>query len=160
MRNVSDMTVCQWRMKMKHYVVGFLFNKSMDNVLLIRKNRPEWQKDFWNGVGGKIDPSDKSPVDAMVREFGEETGLRISWPHWRHCITIVCPGGTVYFYGNIWNEDHIPVHQKTDEKLGVFPVSEMPNLRVIENLKWTIPFCLSTAQMPIMVQQSNLGGSE
>lgn len=148
-------------MKMKHYVVGFLFNKGMNNVLLIKKNRPEWQKGFWNAPGGKIDPSDKSPEDAMSREFYEETDLLIRWPHWRHCLTITCPGGTVYFYGHVLKDDFISIYQKTDEgTLGVFPVNEISNMKVIENLKWIIPFCLSASDMPIMVQQSNLGGSE
>jgi len=35
-------------------VVGFLFDNFSENVLLIKKNRPAWQKDRLNGVGGKI----------------------------------------------------------------------------------------------------------
>jgi len=56
------------------YVVGFSFNEDMSRVLLMLKNRPEWQEGKYNGVGGKID-GDETPIEAMVREFREETGV-------------------------------------------------------------------------------------
>lgn len=39
---------------MNSYVCGFLMSYDMDKVVLIKKNRPDWQKGKWNGVGGKI----------------------------------------------------------------------------------------------------------
>jgi len=64
---------------MEHYVVGFLFNESMDRVVLIAKDHPEWQDGKLNGVGGKI--RDHETADAaMTREFYEEAGvLRKDW---------------------------------------------------------------------------------
>jgi 8-oxo-dGTP diphosphatase len=61
------------------YVVGFLFDPSFRRVVLIRKTKPPWQAGKWNGVGGKIE-SGETPLDAMCREFFEETGMRMaSW---------------------------------------------------------------------------------
>ena len=37
---------------LKKWVVGFIFNSDMDHVLLINKNRPDWQIGFLNGIGG------------------------------------------------------------------------------------------------------------
>ena len=55
-----------------NYVLGFLFNKDLSQVALIRKTKPEWQKGQLNGIGGKIEPGE-DPLGAMIREFREET---------------------------------------------------------------------------------------
>jgi 8-oxo-dGTP diphosphatase len=64
------------------YVVGFAFD-GLDlpdtHVLLIRKKKPDWQRGKLNGIGGKIGDkpsiSNETPIQAMVREFHEETGV-------------------------------------------------------------------------------------
>jgi len=56
------------------YVVGLIFDESFENILLIRKNRPDWQKGRLNGVGGKVEEQETS-YEAMVRECEEECGL-------------------------------------------------------------------------------------
>lgn len=56
------------------YVVGFMFDESMSNVALIRKNKPAWQYGLLNGIGGKIE-GEEPAVKAMVREFNEEAGM-------------------------------------------------------------------------------------
>lgn len=80
---------------MKHYVMGFVFNKTRNRVLLVKKKRPEWQAGKWNGIGGKIDDTDISPLAAMQREGYEEIANHYNW---EHCVTFVCPGGTVFVY--------------------------------------------------------------
>ena len=59
---------------MKEYVLGFMFDQSGYNVLLIKKERPDWQKGMWNGIGGSIEIGE-TPIEAMIREFKEETGI-------------------------------------------------------------------------------------
>ena len=41
---------------MERMVVGFAFTEDRRSVILIRKNRPEWQAGRLNGVGGHIEP--------------------------------------------------------------------------------------------------------
>ena len=72
---------------MKRYVVGFAFDPE-GNVALMRKSHPEWQRGKLNGVGGKINPEDATPLDAMVREWGEETGVMLLKKDWSHVCTI------------------------------------------------------------------------
>ena len=62
-------------MKTTKYVLGFAFNKGCTEVLLIEKKRPNWMVGKLNGVGGHIEDGE-TPIDAMVREFKEETNLR------------------------------------------------------------------------------------
>ena len=77
------------------YVAGFLFNPTMDSVVLVKKNRPEWQKGFYNGVGGHIEQGE-NPFDAMTREFEEETGVLI--PDWRNYCEIDGEDWVCYFF--------------------------------------------------------------
>jgi len=68
-------------LKKEQYVLGFYFDKQRENVVLIRKNRPEWQRGFLNGVGGKIEPGEE-PRDAMIREFKEEArSIVLDWSY-------------------------------------------------------------------------------
>jgi 8-oxo-dGTP pyrophosphatase MutT (NUDIX family) len=63
------------------YVLGFAFTTDKSQVVLIRKNRPDWQRGFWNGIGGVVQESE-SELDAMVREFKEETGVTTLPSEW------------------------------------------------------------------------------
>lgn len=65
-----------------HFVLGFAFNHDKTKLLLIKKNRPQWQAGLYNGIGGKIESFDQSPVAAMVREFKEECGLDTTCQQW------------------------------------------------------------------------------
>lgn len=56
---------------MKRYVLGFCIDANLD-VLLIRKDRPEWQRGRLNGLGGHVEEGE-APSQAMQREFREET---------------------------------------------------------------------------------------
>jgi len=142
---------------MKHYVLGFIFNKYQNSVLLVEKKRPEWQEGHWNGIGGKIEKDDSNPINAMIREAYEETG------HYgldfKHCITFVCPGGTVFVFKGNSGVEGIPFRQLEDEKLQVWPVSYIHQgaLDIMSNLMWIIPLCLADLQFPIMIYQNTLG---
>lgn len=140
---------------MKHYVMGFVFNKAKDKVLLIKKKRPEWQAGHWNGMRGKIEPVDKNPISAMHRESSEE----LSCPYdWEHCLTFVCPGGTVFVFRAFSVSETIEFTQKEDEKLEVWYVDTLSQLHnMMNNLKWIIPICLSTIEFPLLIQDNTLG---
>lgn len=141
---------------MKHYVLGFVFNRNQNKVLLIRKEKPSWQYGYWNGIGGKIDEKDLSPLEAMRRECTEEIGYEYDW---EHCITFVCSGGTVFVYRAISdygsaefsdNGGQICYQQIEDEKLEVWRLDGIPDKKMA-NLDWIIPVCLSDIQFPITV---------
>jgi 8-oxo-dGTP diphosphatase len=129
------------------YVLGFMFNDVMfDRVVLIRKNRPEWQAGKLNGVGGKIEPGE-TPEEAMRREFLEETSLdHRSWHlfttlttvegHVVHCFRARC--GSDY-----WNM----IRTVTDETVVTRPVHELTLLQegrsCMPNVAWLAPMALS-----------------
>lgn len=82
----------------QEYVCGFMFDRDMERVVLIRKSKPQWQAGKLNGVGGKVEIKEtvkavpgltsgfhiyETPPEAMAREFLEETGYRTRPQDWR-----------------------------------------------------------------------------
>lgn len=61
----------------KQYVVNAIFSPDLQDILIIRKNRPQWQAGKFNLIGGKVEVSEDF-CDAVIRETKEECGLDIS----------------------------------------------------------------------------------
>lgn len=123
-----------------NYVVGFLYDPS-GHVLLIEKNRPKWQAGKLNGVGGKIEGGEW-PIEAMVREFEEETGLASKQEDWTEFFELRTNGVTIYFYHartplqGRWFHD---AQDLTDEPCVVRSVDSLHETLIIPNLHWLIP---------------------
>lgn len=83
------------RANLRQWVVGFLMDDAAEQVVLIRKNRPEWQAGKLNGVGGKVEPNEL-PINAMEREFLEETGRQIA--RWHRYASLRWEEGIVHFF--------------------------------------------------------------
>ena len=131
---------------MKKYVVGFLLNG--DEVCLIEKTHPDWQKGKLNGVGGHIE-KDEVPAGAMCREFAEEAGVYIS--SWRLFTTLHYPDCDLYcFECHCGNETASQVETKTDEKIGWYSTRQLPS-NIIPNLFWIIPMAQCMGQTEIQV---------
>lgn len=125
------------------YVAGFMFSVDRRSVMLIKKNRPEWQKGFYNGIGGHIEDGE-SPVDAMVREFREEAGLYTVDTEWTEFAVITGeddrhPWRVHFFYAVGQMEAAV---QKTDEELGGCYVTDLHKHPIIRNLSYLIPMAL------------------
>ncbi|WP_423800994.1 NUDIX domain-containing protein [Neobacillus sp. SAB-20_R2A] len=103
--------------KMKHYVVGFAFNHTMDRVLMLKRNKPPYQY-LYNGVGGKIEIGEE-PQHAMFRELQEETGLKQSDIQTsNHLTTLEFKSGvrlSVYYFQLNRNIDSYPIKRTMDE---------------------------------------------
>ena len=124
----------------RDYVLGLAFDERRKNIVLIEKQKPDWQKGKWNAIGGKIEPSDPTPRYAMEREFWEETGvLGLIWaplasvvaPYWRMWVFET-------FSSKIWGattmeEERVHIHN-------IDNILRDPNL--IDSLKFYIPLAL------------------
>lgn len=124
---------------MLEMVVGFLFDMTFEYVLLIEKKKPSWQVGKINGVGGKIE-KDETPLNAMKREFKEETGQTIS--NFKNYAIMNGSGWRVYFYYATTNS-LIMLDNPTIEKQVIARVRDLPK-NVIYNLNWLIPLALDT----------------
>ena len=123
----------------QQYACGYLIGPDR-RVVLIRKNRPEWQAGRLNGVGGHVEPGE-TPVEAMRREFREETGLDVDG--WEHFATILWSTGETYFYRRFAADDLIDaVRTVTDEVIEVHPMEDTPWNDGVAALSWLLPLAL------------------
>lgn len=140
---------------MKEYVVGFLFNHDLDKVVLIAKQKPDWQKGFLNGVGGRIEKGETSQ-QTMVREFKEEAGLEIlSWENICDMQALDC---RIYFFKNMLVEGidlEMVISSQTEEQVRIYRVVDLPYLKTIPNLKWLIPMCLDSDHKYCIAKTNN-----
>jgi 8-oxo-dGTP diphosphatase len=134
------------------YVLGFLFDPSGQEVVLIKKKKPLWQAGRLNGVGGKIEEYETARK-AMVREFKEETGVFIEDEKWTHFGIMKSTDLNVtnwavelfYCFSPLYEE----VRTLTDEyvtKLWVDDLTCFGNEKIISNLPWLIHLALNSAK--------------
>jgi ADP-ribose pyrophosphatase len=132
---------------MRHYVCGFLFTPGEPFVALIKKTKPRWQAGLYNGIGGKIEDGE-TPIDAMVREFKEETGCETVF-RWNLFCKIVNPAHdspsgpwTVHFFKAF---GVATLQSPTDEKVAWYNCASIARINshiFVPNLQWLIPMAL------------------
>jgi 8-oxo-dGTP pyrophosphatase MutT (NUDIX family) len=120
-------------------VVGFLFDNARDQVVLIRKNKPDWMAGQWNGVGGKIEPGE-DPYTAMRREFLEETG--VDYPNFKFIFKMVVREWLLYYFAGFSTEAVLSTFSRTDERVDRFAIDCLP-LKSLCSIRWQIPLALS-----------------
>lgn len=123
------------------YVLGFLFCANAEAVVLIRKMKPPWQRGLLNGVGGKIERGE-TPLEAMIREFQEETGVNTSACNWRSfCV----------MHGDNWevtcfetkNEDAWLSAKTTErERIRKLNLKSLDRSKCVSNLMWLLTLAL------------------
>lgn len=138
---------------MTKYVAGFLFSEDRQKVLLIEKNKPDWQKGLLNGVGGKIEDYDNLSIDAMIREFKEEASLDIE--NWKSVVSLygIREEKQIYSVDFFCAYDDSIYQAKaiTEENLKIVDTFNLPE-NIIFNLCWLIPMCLDdTIGKPVVV---------
>lgn len=141
---VHDMTKEEQRGYPKIYCLGFAFTPQQDQVLLILKNKPEWQKGLYNGVGGKVEDGE-AVYSAMAREFQEETGIAQQQGLWTmFCSMIFDSAYVVCFRTTLENPPVIFVPQSAGDSHEIpswFHINELPKNRV-ENAGWLVPMAM------------------
>ena len=143
--------------EVRQWSVGFVLDLNATLVLLIRKNRPSWQKGKLNGVGGKVEAGE-TPTAAMDREFKEETGCALSnidggaWEPmlrlwWDHNLDVTAPRkGCVHFFRAFAPLDRMRACTPgvTDEIVELHRIRDLsrpgPGIEcVLPNLQWLVP---------------------
>ncbi|MGB1239257.1 MAG: NUDIX hydrolase [Pseudomonadales bacterium] len=125
---------------MKHYVTGFLFSVDRCRVALIEKLNPQWQRGLHNGIGGKIEPGE-SALQAMVREFAEETGVVTQASDWYAFARVHRPGVYEVEMFAAFDDSIDQVRTVEREQVRIFAVDALPKA-LIPNLAWLIPMAL------------------
>ena len=135
------------------YVCGFLFSPDKEYVVLIRKQKPLWQAGSLNGVGGKIEEGE-TPMEAMRREFKEETGVDVLY--WKEFATL---GSGQDWRVHFFTADHpwySSVRTQESEEIEIHKVADIPRQVMIPNLRWLIPQALGNqAPWPYIIEEHN-----
>ena len=141
---------------MKKYVTGFLFSEDTKHLVLIKKINPQWQRGLLNGIGGKIEAGELS-IDAMVREFHEETGVITTQTDWTYYAKVYRPN--CYDVDMYFAHTDLAFSAKTieQEEVCIMALSELPN-NIIPNLRWLIPLALDKEadfSTPVLLQETS-----
>ena len=123
-----------------------MFDKSMSNVALIRKNKPDWQAGLLNGIGGKVEYGESSK-SAMVREFKEEAGMNTSETIWINFCSMSGINNDnsrfgIEFFFCIGDPNKL--NSMELEQIKVFPAADIAagKEKTIGNLQWLIALAL------------------
>lgn len=134
---------------MQEYVNGFMVTGTdglgINSGLFILKQRPTFQAGRWNGIGGKIEPNE-SPIDAMVREFKEETGLDTDAEDWKPTVILEGHDYLVHFFVSVASFVFLEkATSVTDEPVRIMNLADLlwrePTL---PNMRWVLPLSLDT----------------
>ena len=129
----------------KDYVLGFMFSEDHDHVVVIEKNKPEWQKGKLNVPGGKVDSGEK-PIEAVIREFREETGYETRSGDWSHFARMVSMSLDDPFVVDcfVTTGDVQLVSTTAEERVMLLHMGDISNLchKTIENLPWLLHMAL------------------
>lgn len=125
---------------MKEYVVGFMFSPRATDVVLIKKNRPDWQKDKLNGVGGLVKEGE-NVAQAMIREFQEETNVHhTNWERFAIGTSNDETERVHFFRTNSYKYDFVATNET--EEVFIIPLDQLNDFPLIYNLKWLIELAL------------------
>ena len=103
----------------------------------------------WNGLGGKLEVNE-SPLDAAIREFHEEAGLKLSATHFKPLGTLQFPNFKAHKQEDwvvfVFTVDVPPEKDPKDEcaegKLSWVPKNKVLDLNLWEGDRHFIPFVL------------------
>ena len=124
---------------MEKCTIGIVLNITMDRVILIFKDHPDWQKGKYNFPGGHYEDGETAEA-CISREFNEETDILIPESNWMHV-------GKIKDRRNSFIVD-ILVAYKSDSFMPIATTSEPPSwqwindlpLDIIPNVEWLIAF--------------------
>ena len=127
-------------MDKKYYVLGFLFDNLRRRVALIKKRRPQWQSDSFNGIGGEME-DDENAITAMDREFKEEAD--VSGIDWEEYDKIEGKDYVVFCFRAFDTGAMSQICTMTDEVVSIHHVHKLPEM-VISNVPDLIRVALNS----------------
>ena len=112
-------------------VVGIITDNK--EILLLKKNNPDWQKGLYNGIGGKVELN-TTPLETIIKKCQQELGVNIS--NWIELDSEISSSGIeiVYFLTTL-NEGEIKkLQSQTDERAELFSINNLPT-NILQDLK-------------------------
>jgi len=146
-----------------------MFSENKQEVLLIQKDRLEWQAGKLNGIGGKQEPNDSTSLDTQIRESREETGIDTKISDWElFCIiygtetknktgTEIGSTYRIYCYKAFNNSlyDARVVETEIPMVLDLFNPEKEDHIKyfpILPNVNWLIPMALTTVNQVLQIK--------
>jgi 8-oxo-dGTP diphosphatase len=126
------------------FTLGFIFNPELTKVLLVHKEKPEWQKGKINGIGGKYEDGETAE-QCISRETFEESTLRIPSNEWTYVGTVHQERGDFGVLAATYAGPPQDAVKNDYEEIEWFKVGKLP-ANVIPNLQWLVPLALYKLQ--------------
>lgn len=127
--------------------VGLIFDiESLDHILLLRKQRPEWCANQLLAPGGLVERGE-GPLDCIHREIREETGLQpgnFTLTARLHRTTPTHPYLVLYFYRAtlpfhiLWDAAHSDANKERREPLEFIRVADLGRDDVHPNTRFVV----------------------
>lgn len=132
---------------MPSFTLGFCFNGKGDSVVLMKKLKPHFLSGKLNGVGGSIKPGELA-INAMVREFKEETGVETRPLYWRNFCIMNCKLGLVSCFKTFDTQLFNAAKTTEEEEIIKVVVDALPD-KTLADVCWLLP----------MAKDENITGS-
>lgn len=137
---------------MIHYTLGFMFDTDKKYVALMLKNRPDWQKGRYNGIGGKVEQGEHI-LTCMVREFREETGIVTHSSIWNNFAIITDNDSFKTHCFCCFTDDVFSVNTVTDEEVDLIHLNDIDYSQCVNALNVLIPSALAYDDYEILTLQ-------
>lgn len=131
---------------MTGYSIGLM--NFLDEIVLLKKARPEWQRGLLNLPGGKIE-EDESPRQCMTREWKEETGVFTD--NWKQRLEIVGEDYILYIF-TTFPADRCELKFTAKEPVRWYGLSWLDYDKCVPNLRWMIPLLLDETSLPTQIR--------
>ena len=149
-------------MNKKGYVVCICPRYDEFKILLIEKNRPEWQAGRINFPGGSIEEGE-TPEQAAVRELKEESGLIADISRSKVIGVVDCPDCVVHCVmllpenGAWWHDDVLnPDPDETEKVFWEYAWTAVRDKRILNNLKVIIPLVMYGVDDFKIIHENNI----
>lgn len=132
---------------MTEYTLGLVFTHTFRELLLITRGEHAFHTNKSNGLGGKIIIGE-SPVECIVREVKEESGIETKESQWKFMGVINGITWKVWVFSTSV-EKKVDFPTISEGTLRWHPSDALPENRVT-NLTWIIPFVLEKWKDPTL----------
>lgn len=125
-----------------NYVIGYVFSSDLKSVWMVVKDRPDWMKGLYNGIGGKCHHNEPI-LTSMSREFLEETGSLIKEEVWDWYATMEHDTYVLHYFTCVkdFSQETMPKTMET-EQITMVDIDYMDYVPTVNNVSYMLRLAL------------------